>query len=254
MSPLESCRVISLPRRAERREAFLRRNGGKAGFAFAEAVDGREVDRARLEADGLLMPGTDAFTAGALGCGLSHRAAWEACVASGRPLVVMEDDACLAAGFRPEAEAALAVAGHCDILWFGYNLDLPLAVHLAAGVPAVVRPADAATTGDDWLDRFAAVPGVAPPRVAVLRPALLWGLLAYAVTPAGAARLLAGCFPLCSHELAVPGGRAPSRGIDGAVVALVQAGAVSAACCFPPIALSANDLSDTEGVAKRRRT
>ncbi len=254
MSTLESCRVISLRHRAERRETFLRRNGGKVGFAFAEAVDGQNLDRARLEADRLVATGTDAFTPGALGCALSHRAAWQDCVASARPLVVMEDDICLAANFRPEAEAALAVAGHCDILWFGYNLDLPLAVHLAAGVPALVRPTDAATAGDAWLESFATVQGFAPPRVAVLRPALLWGLPAYAVTPAGAARLLAGCFPLRAHELAVPGGRAPSRGIDGAVMALVQAGAVTAACCFPPIALSANDQSDTEGAAKRRRT
>ncbi|MEW5726908.1 MAG: glycosyltransferase family 25 protein [Pseudomonadota bacterium] len=244
MTPLDACHVISLARRPERREAFLRRNGGKAGFVFVEAVDGRGIEPGAAPAG---------FTPGAVGCALSHRAAWEACAESGRTLVVMEDDACLAVNFRAEAEAALDLAGHCDILWFGYNLDLPLALHLAPGVPAVVRPADAVTAGDGWLDAFAATPGVAAPRAAVLRPALLWGLLAYAVTPAGAARLLDGCFPLGVRDLTVPGGQAPSRGIDGAAMALVQAGAVTAACCFPPIAISANDLSDTEAVAKRRR-
>lgn len=115
----------------------------------------------------------------------------------------------------------------------------------------LVQVNDAVTADAGWLEKFARDGGTAPRTTALMRPAVLWGLLAYAVSPAGALKLLRGCFPLRNHDLSLPQGAARSRGIDGSVLGLIQAQAVIAGCCFPPIAVGANDDSDTEGVNKR---
>ena len=107
--------------------------------------------------------------------------------------------------------------------------------------------------GKGWLDGYSTPGGIAPTSVAVMRPALLWGLLAYAVTPAGACKLLSRCFPLRNHDLSLLDGAGVSRGIDGSILALVQQGVVKAACCFPPIVLGPNTDSDTEGGVNKPR-
>lgn len=245
-----SCHVINLPRRADRRETFLRRNAGKAEFVFVDAVDGSSLDRRTLTEDGLLAADAHDVTDGALGCALSHRQIWQACIEEYRSFVICEDDAVLAPDFLRLASEAMASAPDCEIIYFGYNLDEPVALYLADGLMGMLRVADQVTADPHWLDRFGTVPGVAAARTTVVRPALAWGMLAYAVTPLGAARLLSRCFPLRNHDLLFPPGLV-SRGIDGSVLALIQAGDVKGGLCLPPIAIGPNADSDTEGGNKR---
>lgn len=245
------CHIITLKRREDRRREFLRLNQGKADFVFVEAVDGADLSREAMESDGLLAPRTQYVTQGALGCALSHRQLWEQCLDEAEPTYIFEDDACLAPGFMAQAAAALDQAGDVDILYFGYNLDQSLALYLAGDLVAMMKVSDSVVRGDGWLDRFAGSGGIAPGSVAVMRPLLLWGLLAYAITPSGAAKLLSQGFPLRNHDLSLPGGKGMSRGIDGSVLALIQQGAVKAACCFPPIVIGPNLDSDTEGGRKK---
>lgn len=250
MTELLRCHVINLPRRSDRRRDFLARNAGLADFVFVEASDGSSLDRGDLVADGLLAADARHITDGALGCALSHRRVWLDCLESAQPMVVCEDDAVLAHDFSRLAAEAMASAPDCDILWFGYNFDQPLALHLADGLLGMMQVADRATTDAVWLESYARRPGVAPQRTAVVPPAMVWGLLAYAVTPAGALRLLSECFPLRNHALALPPDRL-SRGIDGSVLALVQDGRLSGGCCVPPIVVGPNSDSDTELRDKR---
>lgn len=242
--------VINLPRRTDRRETFLRRNAGKGPFEFLEAIEGSQLDRPSLVAEGLLAEDAHDITAGALGCALSHRRAWQRCIEDYRPVIVCEDDAVLASDFPRMAAEAVASAPECELILFGYNFDEPLAVLLADGLMGMVRVADQITADPLWLDRYGAVAGVAPVRTTVVRPTLAWGLLSYVVKPLGAARLLSRCFPLRNHDLVLPPGLV-SRGIDGSVLSLVQHGELVAGCCLPPIAVGSNDDSDTEAGNKR---
>lgn len=111
------CLVINLERRPDRRERFLRLNGGKAEFRFLPAVEGTALDPGKLKAGGLLAPDALAITPGGVGCALSHRRAWQECVESGRSLIVLEDDAVLAPGFARMADQALAGAPGSAIIW-----------------------------------------------------------------------------------------------------------------------------------------
>jgi len=246
------CHVINLPRRPDRRADFLRLNAGKGEFIFTDGIEGDSLSRAALEADGFLAPGSQGITQGALGCAMAHKGLWEQCVEDGEPMVIFEDDACLVPNFAERAAAALAAAAARDITYFGYNLDQSLAVYLAEGVVAAMKIADQAVTGAGWLDTYASRPDFAPATTALLRPAVVWGLLAYAITPAGALRMLSQAFPLRNHELSLLQGPSMSRGIDGSVLALIQQGAITAACCFPPLVIGPNNDSDTEGGVRKR--
>ncbi|HLO76369.1 MAG TPA: glycosyltransferase family 25 protein [Magnetospirillum sp.] len=242
--------VINLPRRPDRREEFLRRNAGKAEFVFVDAVDGSQLDRASLVEDGVLAADAHHVTDGALGCALSHREVWLACLEAYEPVIVCEDDAVLAPDFLRLADEAMASAPECEVVLFGYNLDEPVSLYLADGLLGMMRVADQITADPLWLDRYGSVPGAAPSRTTVVRPAVVWGLLCYALTPLGAARLLSRCFPLRNHDLQFPPGLV-SRGIDGSVLALMQDGEVKLGCCLPPIAIGPNSDSDTEAGNKR---
>ena len=89
--------LISLLDRAERRDAFFTRNRGKLGVhpTVQFAVDGRTYDLKQSEAidrdwrDPILKR---PLTKGEVGCLLSHLQAWKRCLASGEPLIVLEDD------------------------------------------------------------------------------------------------------------------------------------------------------------------
>lgn len=250
MTNLVKCHVINLARRSDRRDTFLARNAGRAEFVFVDAVDGRDVDRAELIDEGVLAADAEQVTDGAVGCALSHRQVWLDCIEAAEPVIVCEDDAVLAHDFSRLAAEAMATAPECDIVWFGYNFDQPLAVHLADGLMGMMQVSDQNTADPRWLAAYAAQPGVAPARTTVVRPALVWGLLAYAVTPAGALRLLSKCYPLRNHALRLPPDLA-SRGIDGSILALMQDGEIAGGCCLPPIAVGPNSDSDTESRDKR---
>lgn len=248
---LPLCHVINLKKRPDRRAQFLYLNDGLANFAFVEGIDGDTLSRNDLIDEGVLAGNAQHVTPGALGCALAHRELWLQAIEENQPVIILEDDAVLASDFSRLAPAAMAAAPNADILYFGYNFDQPLAVYAADGLMAVMRFAEEAVADAAWLESFAKRPGVAPTVTTVLRPTVLWGLPAYAVTPAGALKLLSEGFPLRNHDLSLPQGQSISRGIDGSILALIQTGEITAGCCFPPIAISPNNDSDTEGGLKR---
>ena len=243
--------VLSLAHRPERLERFLGWNARHdLDFQVVEAVDGRNVDRAALVAQGILDPEHSQFTDGALGNALSHRGQWLDCIADGQPRLICEDDACLRGDIRrqmPVLERALAGVG---LLFLGYNTDAPLALIMPDGLATEtffgVQPAKH--------DRFAvfAANGGRRPMPAVHRALTVWGTIAYGVTPAGARLLLDSCFPLSSGR----GVRQYSQrrqvrvaALDGMINWALSQDRLRALACLPPLALSPNNISDVNAAA-----
>ncbi len=240
--------VLTLPGRPERRQRFLDWNQGQPlTWRMVPAVDGKTVDPADLVAGGVLDPHPYPFTPGALGNALSHRQQWLDCAADGVPRVILEDDACLRRDFADHCRAMLPALQHCDLILFGYNTDAPIMQVLPDGDFAYVQFGIRTAWDAAKFRHFAqGVPPMSPPPQ--LRPILLaWGSLAYAVSPAGAKRLLQHCFPLSNRvsiQLYADQKSGGAIALDGMVNAALQQRHIRALACFPPIARSPHDWSD----------
>jgi hypothetical protein len=78
---------------------------------------------------------------------------------------------------------------------------------------------------------------------------LVWGTLAFAVSPRGASILLKECFPLSANfPVRMYGSEttATAYGIDGVMMSLVQRGVIKARAVFPPLAIGPNDRADSD--------
>lgn len=244
--------VLNLDRRPDRRTRFQGWNDHHAlDWEWVRALDGRELDRAALVAQGLLAADHRFYPDGAVGNALSHRSQWLECVRAATPRLIFEDDACLRLGFAEQVEGLLTQLAHCDLIYFGYNLDASLVVRLPDDLLVShkfqVLPAD----GSDRFMKYAR--GTYPIRQPNLYPVFMaWGILGYAVSPEGAQRLLNACFPLSS----APPIRDPltgrvhrPNGMDGMINAALQQGTVRALACVPPLVIGPNDQSDVNACA-----
>jgi len=173
----------------------------------------------------------------------SHRRQWQACVDEGRWRLVFEDDACLRHGAALILTAMSKALEHADLVFLGCNTDgealIEMPDRLLAHVTFGGGPGD--------FDRYAQAAAPMPPPPLV-RTHLCWGLLAYAISPQGAAKLLDQCFPLQSVSVELVRNRQRVEGfaVDMAVNAALQRGAVSALLCFPPVVLGPNGDSDLD--------
>lgn len=125
-------RVISLASRTDRRrqvaEQFARL--GVAGYSFLDAVNGKEqpdhplfahydpAARARRKGRGRDLKPSQ------LGCFASHYLLWQECAASGRPMVVVEDDAILRDNFPDMLTHAQALSEAWPLIWL-HEYDRP---------------------------------------------------------------------------------------------------------------------------------
>ena len=158
--------VISLERSVERRR-FNDEQFAKVGiaFEFLQAIDGRESRDPILQhydAGRCTNFYGKPLTPGAVGCYASHYIAWQRCVALNEPVVIMEDDV----GVLPTLPAALNVlhllmADYPLVRLFGLNERRFRSIRRIDGFELI---------------RFLRGPA---------------GLQAYAVSPQGAATLLA---------------------------------------------------------------
>lgn len=231
--------VINLRRRADRKARFVDWNGGHAvHWVWHDAVEPDQVDRADRA---LVEAGIDASD-GEIATALSHRRQWLACVDSGQPRLIFEDDCCL----RHGAEATLAAAlAETDMVFLGCNADAAVVLELPDRLFAHVTYGNTAHGQPGYFDHFAhQAPPIPPPHLH--RTYLIWGLLAYALSPAGAAKLLAECFPLRRQSIALfqHGRTVQSCAVDAMVNAALQRGSVRALACFPPVAAGPNADSD----------
>ncbi|HWQ08001.1 MAG TPA: glycosyltransferase family 25 protein [Holophaga sp.] len=240
--------VISLARRPERRERFLRWNGAQEGiaFTFVDAVDGRLLDRSCLVADGLLAPDAD-YSPGALGNALSHRALWEEAAGRNEPTLVFEDDACLQRRF-PAIESCLACLPEgWDFLMLGYNTNAIVTLRLPNGMP--VSLSFGKRHPWDFFEHLSHDASLSA-RPSTYSLCQAWGTLAYLVSPQGAARMMKACFPLAPLTLDV---HLQGRAIqvftaDGMINVGLARGALKGFALFPPVALGPNAADDSDVV------
>lgn len=239
--------VLNLARRPERLRRFLEWNGGHGlDVQVAAAIDGTALDRAALVAEGVLAEDSTAFTDGALGNALSHRAQWLACAEEDKPRLVCEDDACLHASLPAQLPHLAAALNSCDLLYVGFNTNAPVAMLLPDQMVVESYFGTAGPRGPDHYHDYAT--STAPrDRSAVHRALMVWGTIAYVVSPAGARRLLDTCFPLSGTggvRFHVERKQVPPTALDGVINLAMQAGHVRGGVCFPPLAISPNNWSD----------
>ncbi len=228
--------VINLDRSPDRFTAFAQRNRHLGEVERRSAVDGRTIDRDALAAAGIIQEPLD-YTDGAIGVALSHLLAWEQFPAGAPYLTMCEDDAVFHPQFTDRAPALIAsLPADWDIVLWGWNFDTYLYCDLLPGVsPAVVH--FNADLGPERLDRFQTL-ALAPQPLRLIRA---WGLLAYSVSAAGAAKLRKACLPLTPATVTYPelGGDWPNSGLDVMLNGLYPT--LAAFVSFPPLALTPND-------------
>mmetsp|Transcript_49113 Transcript_49113/g.147871 ORF Transcript_49113/g.147871 Transcript_49113/m.147871 type:complete len:329 (-) Transcript_49113:66-1052(-) len=203
-APLPRALVINLPRHPHRLR-HARAELSKAGIKLnlMEAVDGTAMSQSE-RANNVTKLGQWFLTPGMVGCFLSHRRCWEECVASGKPLLIFEDDVVLAADFQRRAQAVLKVLPTDS--WDAILLGALGCVHPRGrfGVnwaPALVggkwrRPRRVADIDHQVHDENETI----PPGIFV--PLCPYGMHAYCISPRGAAKLLKRC-PLASFHVDV---------------------------------------------------
>jgi hypothetical protein len=230
--------VISLERSIERRAEFRRRNP-QLDFAFCNAVDGAALTPEAIAATGLFQPGLT-YTVGAYGVALSHYALWEDCIRNGEALTVAEDDAVFREDFvAAQTEFLGGLLPGWDFVLWGWNFDSILGVRVLPGVPAVM--------GFDAESMRKAIRGfpftTGLPQAFRLEHA--FGLPAYTISPAGAKKFKARCFPLSEFSCTLPLITQPviNSGIDAALNN-VYAGADCYAS-FPPLVATENDQANS---------
>ena len=226
--------AVSLDRTPDRWATFEAANRGVADIERMSAVDGLVLRRDDLVGRGLIHPDLT-YSAGALGCALSHAALWRRAVDSGAPLTICEDDAVL----RPDllvagADAAQARSGFHLILW-GWNFNSVLGGRVFGDTPFAIGFDQDRMRGD-----------VAAFRAEQSAPILLrltraLGTPCYTVSAEGARILLERCFPLSPTSVVLPlvNREASNTGIDIAMNAAYPE--MAAFVAFPPLAITPND-------------
>lgn len=227
-------KVISLVRTPQRRAEFQRRNPGLA-FEFFDAVDGSAMTAADIAATGLFPPDIN-YTPGAHGVALSHHRLWEQAAAGDAPLTVAEDDAV----FRPDfaamqAQLLAALPAGWDFVLWGFNFDSVLSFWLPFGLRTVMGFDHAQTR--TAIERLRTDHGT--PQLHRLE--FSFGLPAYTISPGGARRFKAACFPMREFTRTYPMLPEPVRnfGVDAAMNQVYPL--AGAHVCFPPLVMTPND-------------
>ena len=242
------CHVINLRRTPERLTSFMAQNAA-TGLTFQrfEAADGNDISEADAIRLNLIKRGTKWPTRGTIGVALSHRNLWEKAVAGGRPLIILEDDLFIREDFREVFAPAVARLGAWDVILFSYNVDglvqfsvgadLDISGLFVEKVPSLAQ-----------LQKF--VRSREPVHLFRLRHA--FGLCGYVISPAGARKLLARCFPMDNRMVDFPGtgNRFAVFSIDSMMNAFFRA--LDAYVFIGPLALPLNDWANST-VEKRKR-
>lgn len=238
---------LNLERRADRNECFLRWNAPVADIQRVDAVDGRQLRVEDLVRDGVIQEPLKSYTAGSLGCALSHKKIWERSVAEHAVVTVAEDDAVMNRRFAEKAEGLLAsLPPDWDIVLWGWNFDSILHVAIIEGMKRMVMRSDRRPLGERTCEFQEMDYDVRP-----LRLIAAFGTVCYSVSPKGAQQLLGLCFPLKNERIVVPGMRhaLPNATIDVAMIKHYRT--LKSYVSFPPLVWTENDKSTSDIHPKR---
>ena len=242
--------VLNLKRKSDRRALFQQLNPYQdLRFAWVEATDGRTLERKTLIQKNILTSHQQHFTAGSLGCAISHRLMWLHCVDVNLPLLVCEDDAILRRDFRKSFVALYQkLPSDWDILLLGYNFNSILDVELIPGLDLQSHFSPATLSAKVVRDFIADTTDSNP---FPLNNA--FGTCSYAISPKGAAQLVELCFPMAGIAVGIPALKRtikPAIGID--TIANAHYGRLQAFCALPPLAITPNDPQDSETLPRKQ--
>jgi GR25 family glycosyltransferase involved in LPS biosynthesis len=229
--------VISLARSVERRAQFTE-NNAHIDFQFFEAIDGNEVPEQVLRDPALFEPDLPYPSRGAYGVALSHLALWDKAIQDQTAITVAEDDAILRGDFQAMHPKKLAeLPPDWDFVLWGYNFDAPLSLNAMPGISSVVMQFDQAQMRRS-VPEFLSCSS----EVSLFRLDACFGVPAYSISPAGAAKFKALCFPARNFFLRLAfNQRMRNTGIDMAMNAVYAK--THSYACFPPLAITKNERS-----------
>jgi glycosyl transferase, family 25 len=233
---------INLGRRSDRNAQFLRTNPLLESFQRLEALDGATLSAQALLDGRLIQEPLQAYTPGALGCALTHKRAWDMCIAEGQPLTVAEDDAVFNRYFHEKSRTLLkTLQEDWDIVLWGWNFDSILDVQVIEGLRDGVMHFDSTPLRE-------AIASFQATRVnsVLLRLFGAFGIVCYSISPKGAERLASLCFPLRNEVVYVRGlnRNIINLGIDTLMNKCYRQ--INSYVCFPPLVWTENDKTNSD--------
>jgi len=239
-------KVISLERSIDRRNAFREYNS-HINFEFFDAVDGAKLTD-EFFATSTLFEKELPYTVGAYGCVLSHLALWEEAIKLNKTLTVAEDDAIFRFDFEEQSfELINSLSPDWDIIVWGWNFDSILSLHIMPNIsPAVVL------FGQEQLRESIVNFQILQQKPSMFRLDKCFGTPAYSISPAGAKRFKALCFPVKNFKVYYPviNKELPNEGVDSAMNRIYRL--TNSYCCFPPLAVTKNEhaFSTVQNIAQ----
>jgi GR25 family glycosyltransferase involved in LPS biosynthesis len=192
--------VISLDRTPARLAEFQRRNAHLSHVERFRAIDGRTLDREKLIKDGVITADC-IYTAGNVGCAMSHFALWRKAVEEDRPITVAEDDAIFSRNFAGRSREFLeGLPEDWDFVQWGWVFQQRVWVQ---AIPQILN-----TTmifDQDQLRRHIEDFQSSDVTPTPVRLRHSFGTVCYSVSPKGARALLEHCTPLSGKLIEFPG-------------------------------------------------
>ncbi|MGA2571987.1 MAG: glycosyltransferase family 25 protein [Terracidiphilus sp.] len=229
--------VINLDRSKDRLASFMDKNRHLADVVRFPAVNGANLGAEQMTSAGVLSADAPPFTRGALGSALSHLSLWKLAIDRSEAVTIAEDDALFNHAFDLQGEALLrSLPPNWDIVLWGWNFDSTLLFDFLEGVaPCVVLFSESELAlHADQFQRLEI-----HPRPYSLQNA--FGILAYSVSPHGAAKLANHCLPLRRMEVFCPG---LNRSVENCTIDVMMNAIypkINSYVAFPPLAISKNE-------------
>ena len=192
--------VINLDRTPARLAEFYRRNAHLSNVERFPAIDGRAFDREELIRDGVITADC-IYTAGNLGCAMSHIALWRKAVEEGRAITVAEDDAIFSEHFAARSRQLLEqLSEDWDFVQWGWVFQQYVWVHVIPEIAGATM-----IFNQDQLRQHIADFQSCDVAPAPVRLGHSFGTVCYSVSPKGARALLQYCTPLSGKLIEFPG-------------------------------------------------
>jgi glycosyl transferase family 25 len=244
--------VLNLGRTPERMQWFRDVNSHLPNITRFAAVDGKTLDYATLIQQRIFDEPIFLRT-GSLGVALSNRRLWDTAATKASLTTLFEDDAIIHKDFATIAPSLIAeLPSDWDYVLWGWNFDAPMCFDILREVPCLSR-----FSQSDMRKGWTAIRGD------TVRPTLYrlhygFGLPAYSVSPAGAAKLRARAFPIKPFLYRVPRHGVEIENLTFDCVMSSLYNGLNAYVCVPPLVLTTHDresstLEDAQPPQRFRR-
>ncbi|RWH69254.1 glycosyltransferase family 25 protein [Mesorhizobium sp.] len=230
---MDRVHVINLDRSLDRLAKFRSVNAHLNNVERFAGADGRGLDRCRLVEENIVSEDLE-YTAGSLGCAVSHVRLWKEAVQRDQAITIAEDDAIFSRHFEDEMRSLVgSVKADWDfILWSASLRCYAWLDALPGGTGARLE----FFSGDVMSNIQIFQEAHTEPHL--LRARHLLGLVCYSVSPRGAQALLDWCLPIRPMivDFAGFGLRLNNTGIDCLMNGVMPS--LKAYVCLPPLVIS----------------